>query len=225
VAPTGVEAKRTGAYVQTQAVGQAERGGTVAEETRTRISQLLAEHRAGDAAALDDVFGLLYEELREIARRQRRRWHGAETLGPTVLVHEAYLKLAGPARGGAESRAHFLALASRAMRHLLCNHARDRKAAKRGGGLVAVALDDACMGALRAESPEERTDEVLALDDALQRLHEVAARLSKVVECRFFGGMTIEETAAALDVSPRTVRRDWALAQAWLHRELTRPGA
>jgi RNA polymerase sigma factor (TIGR02999 family) len=197
----------------------------VAEETRTRISQLLAEHRAGDAAALDDVFVLLYEELREIARRQRRRWHGAETLGTTVLVHEAYLKLAGLARVGTESRAHFLALAARAMRQILCNHARDRKAAKRGGGFDPVTLDDAGMDAMRADPATDRTDELLALDDALQRLAGVAARLCSVVECRFFGGLTIEETAAALGVAPRTVKRDWALAQAWLHRELTSAGA
>lgn len=162
----------------------------------------------------------MYGELQVLAHRQRQRWHGDQTLDTAALVHEAYLKLVGPTRIAAESRAHFFALAARSMRHILCNYARDRRTRKRGGGLERVTFDELKMPAGHVGTGDEESDTLSVLGDALQRLEQVDPRRSRVVECRFFGGMTIEETAAALGVSPRTVKRDWAVAQAWLHREM-----
>lgn len=197
----------------------------MSDETPTRASRLLAELQNGSDAALDELFTLLYEELHALARRQRRRWRGDDTLQTTALVHEAYMKLVGQARIAVESRAHFLALAASAMRHILCNYARDRRAQKRGGGLEHVTFDESkADGALAAFAPDP-SDALVALDDALRRLEHRDPRQARVVECRFFGGLTIEETAAALAVSPRTVKRDWAVAQAWLHRDMTGVGA
>lgn len=194
----------------------------MADETRTRVTELLADLAGGHAAAVDELFALLYEELRGIAHRQRRRWHGDDTLHTTALVHEAFLKLVDQDRIAAGSREHFLAVAARAMRHVLCNYARDRRARKRGGALEHVTLDDSRGGAWTGDPSFEPSDVLVALDEALVRLEQVDPRQSKVVDCRFFGGLTIEETATALDISPRTVKRDWAVAQAWLHREMTR---
>jgi RNA polymerase sigma factor (TIGR02999 family) len=190
----------------------------MADESRTRVTELLAELPDGSVAAADELFALLYDELREIAHRQRRRWRGDDTLQTTALVHEAFLKLVDQERIPAESRAHFLAVAARAMRHILCNYARDRRAQKRGGAIEHVALDESG-GDAPDNSSSEPSEVLVALDEALRRLEQVDPRKSKVVECRFFGGLTIEETAAALGVSPRTVKRDWLVAQAWLHRE------
>ena len=190
----------------------------MADETRTRVTQLVAQLRDGNAAAVDELFALLYDELRAIAQRHRRRWRGDDTLQTTALVHEVFLKLVDQERIAAESRTHFLAVAARAMRHILCNYARDRRAQKRGGEFEHVALDES-----RGDAPDysssESSDVLVALDEALRRLETIDSRQSKVVECRFFGGLTIEETAAALGVSPRTVKRDWLVAQAWLRRE------
>ena len=190
----------------------------MADETRTRVTQLVAQLHDGNAAAVDELFALLYHELRAIAQRQRRRWRGDDTLQTTALVHEVFLKLVDQERIAAESRAHFLAVAARAMRHILCNYARDRRAQKRGGAFEHVALDES-----RGDAPDysssESSDVLIALDEALRRLEKIDSRQSKVVECRFFGGLTIEETATALGVSPRTVKRDWLVAQAWLRRE------
>jgi RNA polymerase sigma factor (TIGR02999 family) len=195
--------------------------GQVAEEPRTRVSQLLGELADGNAVAVDALFSLLYDELRRIALRPRRRWKGDHTMQTTALVHEAFLKLVDQDRVAAESRAHFLATVARAMRHILCNYARDRGAQKRGGALEHVALDDSRDDAALDASGSEPSEILIALDEALAQLEQVDPRQSKVVECRFFGGLTIEETASALRVSPRTVKRDWAMAQAWLHREMT----
>jgi RNA polymerase sigma factor (TIGR02999 family) len=162
----------------------------------------------------------VYDELHALAHRQRRRWQGDHTLNTTVLVHEAYLKLVGQKQIDVQERAHFLALASRAMRHILCNHARAAAARKRGGGLERVALDSTRLPDTAGASSGEHADALVALDDALRRLEQLDPRQSRVVECRFFGGLTIEETAAALGISPRTVKRDWQVAQAWLHREM-----
>ncbi|MGH7575036.1 MAG: ECF-type sigma factor [Longimicrobiales bacterium] len=189
-------------------------------DAHARVARLLVGLQDGDAAALAQLFALLYDELHAIAHRQRRRWDGDETLQTTALLHEAYLKLVGQARFGAESRAHFLALAARAMRHILCNYARDRRAQKRGGGLDPVEFDELNADAARLAFTAAPSDALIALDEALRRLEQTDPRQGKVVECRFFGGLTIEETAAALGVSPRTVKRDWAVAQAWLHREM-----
>jgi len=189
-------------------------------QTQTTVTRLLEGLKGGDRDALDQLFALLYEELKELARRQRRRWRGDYTLDTTALVHEAYLKLVGQARVDVESRAHFRALAAKAMRHILCDYARDRRTQKRGGGLEGLPLDELKPPAQVVFS-EEQSDTLVALDDALRRLERIDPRQSEVVECRFFGGLTIEETATAIGVSPRTVKRDWAVAQAWLHREMS----
>lgn len=191
-----------------------------ADETQSTVTRLLGEVRGGDRDALGELFSLVYDELQVLAHRQRRRWEGDHTLNTTVLVHEAYLKLVDGSGIGVESRAHFFALASRAMRHILCNYARDRRARKRGGDLRRVPLDEGRLPAGPGGSPDRTSDLLAALDDALRRLEELEPRQGRVVECRFFGGMTVEETATALGVSPRTVKRDYAMAQAWLHREL-----
>lgn len=190
------------------------------DETQSTVTRLLGEVRGGDRHALGELFALVYDELQLLARRQRRRWNGDYTLNTTALVHEAYLKLVDQSRIGVESRAHFFALASRAMRHILCNYARAKRARKRGGDLERVPLDDQQVPAGRAAPPDETSVLLAALGDALRRLEELEPRRARVVECRFFGGMTVEETATALGVSPRTVKRDYAMAQAWLQREL-----
>jgi RNA polymerase sigma factor (TIGR02999 family) len=191
-----------------------------ADRPPSAVAGMLGDLRDGDRAALDDLFALVYEELHALARRQRRRWQGDHTLNTTALVHEAYVKLVAQRRIYVEGRAHFLALASRAMRHILCNHARAARAWKRGGGVERLSLDAMDVPAAAASSAEEHSEVLLALDEALRRLEQVDARQSRVVECRFFGGLTIEETAAALGISPRTVKRDWQVAQAWLNREI-----
>jgi RNA polymerase sigma factor (TIGR02999 family) len=189
--------------------------------TRTTVTRLLGELAEGDRGAEEEIFRLLYGELQAIARRHRRRWRGNETLDTTALVHEAYLKLVGQEGIGAESRARFLALAATAMRHVLCNYARGRNALKRGGGGAVLTLDEARAGPAAPEDASDRTETLLALDVALGRLEEAHPRAARAVELRFFGGLSLEETAAALGVSARTVQRDWILAQAWLHREMS----
>jgi RNA polymerase sigma factor (TIGR02999 family) len=188
------------------------------------VTRLLAELEGGSPTALDELFPLVYEELRAYAHQQRQRWDGDTTLGTTALVNETYLKLAGGARIGAHSRLHFLRVAAAAMRHILCNYARDRRAAKRGGDAPKLSLDAMGSAADRLTFSREQYEMLLELDDALRRLEAVDPRLSHVVECRFFGGLSIDDTAAALGVSPATVKRDWALARAWLYRELEPQG-
>jgi RNA polymerase sigma factor (TIGR02999 family) len=163
---------------------------------------------------LDLLVPLIFDELRAMARRQLRREHGQVTLQTTELVHEAYLRLAGDPRVTGFGRSYFYAAAARAMRQVLVDAARRRKAAKRGGGIRLVSLDDA------GASADAYGLELLQLDEALRRLESRNPRHARVVECRFFGGMSVEDTAAALEVSPRTVKSDWALARAWLHEEL-----
>ena len=188
------------------------------------VTRLLREARDGAPDAADALFAHVYDELVVLARRQRARWTGDDTLDTRALVHEAYLKLVDDAdRIGASGRAHFFALASRAMRHILSNYARDRRRLKRGGGHAHVALDDAPTVAAGASAlVDDHADALVALDEALARLERVSPRQARVVECRFYGQMSVPETAAALDVSPATVKRDWAVAQAWLHREIER---
>jgi RNA polymerase sigma factor (TIGR02999 family) len=193
----------------------------VADGPQTAVENLLDELNRGNQAALGELYPLVYAELGELAHRLRRRWHGDYTLNTTALMHEGYLKLAERKRLHAETRVHFLALAARAMRHVLVNYARDRKAQKRGAGVANVELDTSRAVQAAALSAAQ-ANELLALHEALQRLEQVDARQSRIVECRFFGGMTVEETAAAVGVSARTVKRDWAVAQAWLHDEMGR---
>ncbi len=176
---------------------------------------LLAASRAGDAAAFDRLFARVYDELAQIAHRVRRR-SDSETLDTTALVHETYLKLL-PARGAGgawNDRAHFLAIAARAMRQVLVNAAHARMAEKRGGGGAAVPIEDVPVAA------PVRPEHLLALDEALARLAALDERQARVVEARVFGGLTAEETADALGVSAPTVQRDWRAARAWLARAL-----
>jgi RNA polymerase sigma factor (TIGR02999 family) len=189
--------------------------------SQDRIAELLHAADRGDRAALDDVFALVYRELSELARQQRRRWHGDLTLSTTALVHEAYLKVVEQKRLPTESRAHFFAVAARAMRHILCNYARDRGRKKRGGGSTHVTLESDSDLAAQLDLSDEQTETLNALDEALRALEQIAERQARVVECRFFGGMTVEDTAAALEISARTVKRDWTFARAWLKREMT----
>jgi RNA polymerase sigma factor (TIGR02999 family) len=192
-------------------------GSNQVHETVTRLIQQMG---TGDRQAVDQLFEILYDELKELAGRQRRRWQGNHTLDTTALVHEAYVKLVGQSRIEVEGRAHFRALAARAMRHILCDYARDRTTQKRGGRLEKLPFDELLALPDPGAFTAAQSHTLLALDDALARLEQLDPRQGKVVECRFFGCLTIEETASALDISPRTVKRDWAMAQAWLHREM-----
>ncbi len=180
----------------------------------TSVTALLARARSGDSSALDDVFPLIYEELRRIAQQQLRREPDGHTLSPTALVHEAYMRLIDYTRVDWANRAHFMAVASTAMRRILVDHARGHRSLKRGGGIRPVSLDAV---ELRAE---DRAELLVAVDEALDRLKAVEPRQAQVVECRFFGGMTEEETAEALGIGLRTAKRDWARAKTWLHREI-----
>ncbi|HEX3157874.1 MAG TPA: ECF-type sigma factor [Gemmatimonadaceae bacterium] len=168
----------------------------------------------GARRELDDVFPVIYEELRRVAHRHLRGEGTGHTLGTTALVHEAYLELAKLDHIRWPGQAYVLASASRAMRRILIDFAVERRAQKRGGGVIGEPLDDAVVMAVA------RGDELLALDEALERLTAVNERYARVVECRFFGGMSVEETAEALGTSPATVKRDWMVARAWLNREL-----
>ncbi len=179
------------------------------------VTALLRASTDGDREALDTLLPMLYEDLRRMAHRRLRAERTGHTLGTTGLLHETYLKLVKIDRIRYRDRAHFFAIAARAMRWVLVSYANRRKTAKRGGGLREVPLDDAI------EVARERSEELLALEEALRRLETEDPRPVRVVECRFFGGMSIEETAEALDVSPATVKRDWTMARAWLHRELS----
>lgn len=163
---------------------------------------------------LDDIFPAVYEELKRVAHRHLRGELTGHTLGTTALVHEAYIELAKLDHIQWPGRDYVLAAASRAMRRVLVDYAVARKAEKRGGGAIAEPLDDAVAMAV------SRGEELLALDEALHRLAAMNDRYARVVECRFFGGMNVEETAAALGTSPATVKRDWTMARAWLNREL-----
>ena len=181
------------------------------------VTRLLAQASHGDPAAVDRLVPILYEELRRLAHLRMRGERPGHTLGTTALVHEAYLDLAGLDRMTWRDRAHFLAVAARAMRRVLIDHAEARDAQKRGGGQRAITLDEEAELVLGGGS---RAEELLALDEALVRLADVSERQCRVVECRFFAGMTVEETAEALHTSPATVKREWTVARAWLHREL-----
>jgi len=193
------------------------------QASREEVTRLLEALQRGDGAALDALFPLVYEELRAVAHAQRRRWQGDQTLDTTALVHEAYLKLVDQSRVSWESRAHFLAAAAKAMRHILTNYARDRRAQKRGGDQPKLSLEELgehLPGAV--ELSDDNPELLIALDAALRSLEQVNERQSRIVECRFFGGLTIDETAAALGISTASVSRGWALAQVRLFRDVQR---
>lgn len=187
------------------------------ERTGT-VTEILKRAQGGDRAALDQLFALLYEELREIARARLSRSPPDQTLRTTALVNEAWLRMAAQESLDLEDRSHFFAYASRVMRTVLVDHARRLGAEKRGGDVVRVPL-------LEEHAPVvQQAEFLLALDEALTRLASLAERACRVVECRYFGGLTEEETAEALGVSDRTVRRDWQKARAWLYEALSPEG-
>ena len=179
-----------------------------------RVADLLEIFEGGDRDALDRLLPLVYDELRRIAHRELQRERRGHTLSTTDVVHEAYLKLAEHQRVSSGEQVRFLAVAATAVRRALVEHARRRDAAKRGGGYRPVTLEE------EAIAIASGSDDLLALDDALTRLAALDDRLARVVECRYFGGLTEEETATALGVTARTVRRDWVKARGWLYREL-----
>jgi RNA polymerase sigma factor (TIGR02999 family) len=202
----------TGIPVPFQRLGNSLPGALRTSEC-AQVTDLLLQLRDGDATAFDRLFPLVYGELRRMAHRRLQGERPGHTLGTTGLVNETYLKLVDQTRIQWKDRGQFFRIASCAMRRILVDYARSYRALRRGGGLQRVSLDDAIMMA-------ERGDTLVALDEALERLAELNERLSQVVECRYFGGLTEKETAEALGVTPRTVERDWLKARGWLYREL-----
>ncbi len=180
------------------------------------LTGLLIEWRQGDKAALDKLTPIVYAELRRIAHRYVRRERGGHTLATTALVNEAYVRLAGFQQVTWENRAHFFAVSAQVMRHILIDYARRGRYAKRGGELQRVSFEGAATEA--ALMSPERADELIALDEALEEFDKLDPRKSRVVELRYFGGLTLEETAEVLQVSLMTVRRDWRAAKAWLYK-------
>ena len=182
------------------------------------VTQLLAEWSRGDQAALNKLLPLVHEELRRLAHHYMRRENPGHTLQTSALVNEAYVRLVDQRDVHCQNRAHFFAVAAQVMRHILVDHARTQRRLKRGGDAQQVPLDEAVVMA------PERAEELLALDEALSQLEETDPRRSKVVELRYFGGLSIEETAEVLKVNPTTVSRDWRWARAWLYKAVTSSG-
>ena len=181
------------------------------------VTQMLIDWGQGHTEVLDDLMPIVYEELRRLARRHLRHERVGHTWQATALVHEAYLRLIDQRAVAWQNRAHFFALAAQMMRRILVNHARDRRRIKRGGAVTMLTLDNVVAAATAG------TVDLVALDEALATLATLDAQQSRISELRYFGGLTIEETAAVLGVSPATVKNKWSVARAWLHREL-RPG-
>jgi len=182
------------------------------------MTQLLSAWGDGDKVALEQLMPLVYQELHRLASRHLASERVGHTLQPTALVNEAYLRLIDQKRFRWQTKAHFLAIAAHMMRRILVDYARARRYAKRGGGAPVVTLDEA------AALSVERASDLIAVDDVLTRLSELDPRKGRVVELRFFGGLSVEETAEVLQISPNTVLRDWRTAKAWLHRELSASG-
>src|SRR3954470_6660948 len=184
------------------------------EPPQEEVTRLLFEWKNGSQAAVDALTPLVYSELRRLAAGYLRDERAAATLQPTVLVHEAYLRLVSQSMPDWESRSHFFGVASHLMRQILVDHARKHNSEKRGGGAAKVALEEALGFA------PKRSSSMIALDDALNQLAKIDARQAKVIELRFFGGFSVEETAQALGVSVATIGREQRMAEAWLHREI-----
>jgi RNA polymerase sigma factor (TIGR02999 family) len=180
------------------------------------MTELLAAWSDGDRSALDQLAPLVYDELRRMARRQMNRERAGHTLQTTALVNEAYLRLIDQKSVRWQNRAHFFAIAAQMMRRILIDHARAKHFGKRGGGAPRVALDEA------AVLSDERAGELVALDEALRALSQIDERKGRIVELRYFGGLSVEEAAEVLKVSSDTVTREWRRARAWLHREMQR---
>lgn len=185
------------------------------EAAPNEITEKLIAWSKGDEAALEKLIPAVYQELRRMADHYLRGEDSGHSLQPTALVHEAYLRLIDQTKVEWQNRAHFFGVAAQMMRRILIDHAKTKHRAKRGGPAVKVVLDE------NANFIQERAAELLALDDALQTLGKLDERKSRIVELRYFGGLTVEETAQVLGISDKTVMRDWSLAKAWLYRELT----
>lgn len=183
----------------------------------TNVTILLHAAQDGDRTAMDRLFPLVYDELRRKARAQRADAVGLATMNTTAIVHEAYLKLADQKNARWENRLHFYAVAAKAMRHVFLDYAKRKMAIKRGGDFVHVSLDEIQVTETGVDLDETRAEQVITLDRALTDLANDHPRQARVVECRFFGGMTVEDTASLLDTSPATVKRDWGFAQSWLY--------
>ena len=179
------------------------------------VTQLLLQISGGNRAAADALTPLVYKELKRIAGGQLRAERPGHTLQATALVHEAYLKLVDQREVTWQNRAHFLGVAAQVMRRILLDYAKSRQRVKRGGDVHKTSLDEALVVS------EDRASDLVVIDQALQRLETLDPRQAKVVELRFFGGLSVEETAEAMGISTPTVKRDWAMAKAWLHRELS----
>ena len=195
------------------------RGKTLHRGPSTQVTELLVRWRGGDKAALDQLMPLVYGELRRIANRYLQGERSDHTLQSTALVHEAYVRLTQQDLPQWQNRAHFFAVAAQLMRQILVDHARGHRASKRGGDAFKLALDEA------EEQPQVRDVDIVALDDALKSLATMDVQQSRVVELKFFGGLSIEDTAVVLGISVSTVKRDWVTARAWLYRELNRSAA
>jgi RNA polymerase sigma factor (TIGR02999 family) len=178
------------------------------------VTRVLVELSDGDSSALDRLLPLVYGQLRQLAERQLRQERVGHTLTPTALVHEAYLKLVQLERIDWRGRAHFFGACAQSMRRILISYARMKKAEKRGSGAEHVPIDNVILAA------EDRPADVIALDEALTKLEQLSERQARVVECRFFAGMSVEETGEVLGISPATVKREWTVARAFLNREL-----
>lgn len=184
-------------------------------ESTQNVTALLIGWSGGDKEALDQLLPIVYDELRRQAARYLRRERVGHTLQTTALIHEAYIRLVDQRHVKWQNRAHFFGIAAQLMRRILVDHARSKKRAKRGGSDVRVSLTDATLVTKSNEL------DVVALDAALERLAEIDQQQAKIVELRFFSGLTVEETAAVLSISQATVKRDWSMAKAWLHREIS----
>ena len=186
------------------------------------VTRLLVQWSGGNEAALDELTSLLYRELRSLAQRHLRRERANHTIQRTALVHEAFVRLINQQSVDWRSRGHFFALASTLMRRILVDHARARLSSKRGGGLPVASLEEIPDAAELVDESADADEDITALDAALTRLAAIDDRQVQIVQMRYFGGLTIEETAQALDISEATVKREWTLARAWLKRELSK---
>jgi RNA polymerase sigma-70 factor (ECF subfamily) len=188
---------------------------TTPPSTRQEVTQLLSDWSGGDERALEKLFPLVQPELHRLAHYYMSRERAGHTLQTTAILNEAYLRLVEKKQPPWQNRTHFVAAAAQLMRRIMVDHARERHSLKRGGGALRVTLDEA------AWVTETRSEELLALDEALEKLAVQDPRKSQIVELRYFGGLTVEETAEFLKLSPRTVEREWTMAKAWLYRALT----
>ena len=191
-------------------------GEPVAHRPPSQITTLLQSWREGNREALDALLPLVYDELRRLARRHLRNERQEHTLQSTALVNEAYLRMVGQDFPEWEGRAHFFAIAAQLMRQILVDYARRHRASKRGSGICMLTVDDV------AAQPQRKNMDVIALDDALNTLAELDPRQSRIVELRFFAGLSLEETSEVMGIGTATIQRDWTAARAWLHREISR---